>query len=361
MFDLSRDTLERHSLDMRQFIDFRQSTLPGGQRIVEMYNSSGLSLTLLPDRGLDIWAAQYKGQPLTWLSQGSPHPGGFGTSWLRLFSGGLLTTCGLTHVGPPETDPDTGEHRDIHGDYSRLPAHHVASSGGWDGENYVAELTGVVAQGQLFSEQLRLTRVYRVVLGQPEVEIVDVVKNCGDMPSPLMVLYHFNVGYPLVREGTVLHVPNTRVIPRDAPAVAGKDRWHLYDGPVDNYAEQVFFHHVCADEDGMSSAVLENRDWGLQLSWDTRSAPYLTQWKNTRAGIYVSGLEPSNSVPEGQNRARSRGRLPFLAPGESVQFTNRLRILEGADAITQALLNVDVLRATGKSVSGVELNDYPTT
>ncbi len=359
MIDFSRDNLERHSVDMRQFIDFRQATLPGGQRIVEMYNSSGLTLTLLPDRGLDIWSAHYNGLPLTWISQGSPHAGEFGAGWLRLFNGGLLTTCGLSHVGPPETDPDTGEQRDIHGDYSRLPAHQVAASAGWDGERYVAELTGVVAQSRLFGEQLRLTRVYRVVLGAPEIEIVDVVENVGDMPAPLMLLYHFNVGYPLVREGSTLHLPDTRVVPRDAAAQAGEARWHRYDAPLDRYPEQVFFHHVCADENGQASAVLENGNWGLQLQWDTRSAPYLTQWKNTRAGIYVCGIEPSNCLPEGQNMARSRGRLPMLPPGESAHFTNRLRILDSADAVTQALLKVDVLRATGAGVPGVELDGYP--
>lgn len=69
---LTRDEVERHSLDMRQFIDFRQATLPNGMRIIEAYNSSGLTFTLLPDRGMDIWMAHYKGVPLTWISQGSP-------------------------------------------------------------------------------------------------------------------------------------------------------------------------------------------------------------------------------------------------------------------------------------------------
>ncbi len=106
---LTREEVERHSLDMRQFIDFRQATLPNGMRIIEAYNASGLTFTILPDRGMDIWTAHYNGVPLTWISQGSPHPADFGQSWLRQFNGGLLTTCGLTHVGPPEKDDISGE------------------------------------------------------------------------------------------------------------------------------------------------------------------------------------------------------------------------------------------------------------
>ena len=100
----SREALQNHSVDMRQFVDFRESTLPSGARIVEAYNASGLAFTLLPDRAMDIWTATYKGLPLTWVSQGSPHAPDFGSAWLRQFNGGLLTTCGLNHAGQPEKD-----------------------------------------------------------------------------------------------------------------------------------------------------------------------------------------------------------------------------------------------------------------
>jgi hypothetical protein len=59
-------------------------------RIVEAYNSSGLTFTILPDRGLDIWQASYNGRPLTWiaLAPGSPYQPDMGQEWLRQFNGG---------------------------------------------------------------------------------------------------------------------------------------------------------------------------------------------------------------------------------------------------------------------------------
>lgn len=65
---LDRDALARHSVEPRQWMDFRQATLPDGQRIIDATNSSGLAYTILPDRGLDVWTATYNDRPLTWIS-----------------------------------------------------------------------------------------------------------------------------------------------------------------------------------------------------------------------------------------------------------------------------------------------------
>jgi len=233
---LAREQIERHSLDMRQFIDFRQSWLANGMRLIEAYNGSGLSFTILPDRGLDIWTAHYNGVPLTWVAQGSPFAPDFGQPWLRQFNGGLLTTCGLTHAGPPETDPRTGEVRDLHGRYTRLRATGIAATGAWVNNGYLMELSGTVAESALFGEQLRLDRTYRMALGEPSIEITDSVTNVGDMPAPLMVLYHVNLGYPLISQDTTFDSAYHGVYPRDAEARKGTHRWADYDAAIPGYA-----------------------------------------------------------------------------------------------------------------------------
>lgn len=357
---LAREALEKHSVNIRQFIDFRQSTLPNGMRHIEAHNSSGLTFSVLPDRGLDIWEATFNGLPLTWLSQGSPHLPDYGVKWLRLFNGGLLTTCGLTHAGPPETDPDTGEQRDLHGLYTRLPATDVAVSGAWDGDRYVLELTGKVAEAQLFSEQLELTRTYRLVLGDPTIAITDHVVNKGDLPAPLMVLYHINLGYPLVRAGTRFHSPFAAVYPRDDWARPGFDRWPDYDAASPRYNEQVFFHHLKADGTGKTVVALLQESFGLQIGWDTSTLPYLTQWKNTREGIYVSGIEPGNCIPEGRSGARAAGRLVTLEPGQDQHFRVAMSVLDGAEAVLRAHERVAALQQRGNPVAGCQLDDYAT-
>lgn len=357
MFDHSRFTLERYSVDMRQFIDWRQSTLPNGLRIIEGYNSSGLTLTLLPDRGLDIWLAAHNGRPLTWISQGSPHVADFGAGWLRLFNGGVLVTCGLRHVGPPESDERSGQFRDLHGDFSLLRAHNVAVHCGWQGEHYVAEVVGKVAEASLFGEQLHLTRSVRLHLGEPAVEIIDVVENRYDVPTPFMLLHHFNFGYPLVQEGVRLYVAHVGVVPRDMQAASALHDWPNYHAPTPRHLEEVYFHRPLLDENGRSVAVLTSETFGLMLEWDATHAPYLTQWKNFRQGTYVCGVEPGNCLPEGQNRAQRHGRLVHLAAGEHHRFWNRLTVLDGAEAVQQALERVALLQRHGRPAS-IALEDY---
>lgn len=356
-FDLSKETLTQHCSDMRQFIDWRPATLENGMRVLEGYNSSGLTLTLLPDRGLDIWLAAHNGRPLTWISQGAPHAADFGAGWLRLFNGGLLVTCGMRHVGPPETDARSGQLRDLHGDYSLLRAYNVTVQRGWQDARYVVAATGEIAEAALFGEQLHLTRTVRLTLGEPTVEIVDVVENRDDAPAPFMLLHHFNFGYPLVQEGVELQVAGGDVVPRDLAAAAALHDWPHYHRATSRHLEEVYFHQVLVGADGWAQAWLGSPAFGLLLQWDTTYEPYLTQWKNYRVGNYVCGVEPGNCVPEGQNRASRSGRLVQLAPGARHTFHNRLTVVDGADAVAAARARIDALRAHGQPVA-IDLSDY---
>jgi len=357
----TRSEIERHSVDIRQFIDFRQSTLSNGMRIIEAYNSSGLTFTILPDRGLDIWTAHYKGVPLTWISQGSPHLPDHGQGWLRQFNGGLLTTCGLTHVGPAERDEISGEQRDIHGMYSLLRAGEISVDRHWYGEtDYSAWLNGQISHSRLFGEQLLLRRSYGLELGHPTITIWDTVTNLGDTPAPFMLLYHFNLGYPLIGDGTRLHAPSADVYPRDSAAKQGYARWWEYSKAIPQYAEQVFFHRLKARPNGFTRVMVGNNDIAVALDWDTAGLPYFTQWKNTRNGIYVSGIEPGNCIPVGQNAARRHNRLIFLAPGQEYRSAISLTVLDGADAIRESWGNINQLQDLGTANSLCMLNaiDY---
>ena len=356
-FDISRNSLTQHSVDMRQFIDWRQAVLPNGARVIDGYNSSGLTLTLLLDRGLDIWLAAHNGRPLTWISQGSPHAPDFGGGWLRLFNGGMLVTCGLRHAGPPETDELSGQHRDLHGDFSLLRAYNVTVNAGWQESRYVAEVTGEVAEASLFGEQLHLTRTVRMTLGEPSVKIIDVVENRYDVTTPFMLLHHFNFGYPLVQQGVGLYVAHNTVTPRDMQAAAALHDWPHYHAATPRHLEEVFFHQVLADQERRALAVLGGDAFGLALEWDTTHEPYLTQWKNYRQGTYVCGVEPGNCLPEGQNRAARSGRLVLLGAGERHVFRNRLTVLDGADAVSAAQERIAAIQRSGRPVD-IVLTDY---
>ena len=63
-------------------------------------------------------------------------------------------------------------------------------------------ITGIIKEYNIFGPNLELRRTISATLGQAEIRIKDEVINRGNTPVPLMILYHFNFGFPLVDEGT---------------------------------------------------------------------------------------------------------------------------------------------------------------
>ena len=102
--------LRRHVGDVSQLVSTRTVRLTDGNedgvRAVDVRVSGGLSALVLLDRGMDLGPAWVAGQQLSWQSTtGIVGPAHFDeTSWLRSFHGGLLVTCGLQNVGPPNED-----------------------------------------------------------------------------------------------------------------------------------------------------------------------------------------------------------------------------------------------------------------
>ena len=65
-----------------------------GTEIIEVVTAGGLNLDILPDRGLDIGKASYKGVPVAWMSKnGYDSPAAFvpyETEFVNTFPGGLV-------------------------------------------------------------------------------------------------------------------------------------------------------------------------------------------------------------------------------------------------------------------------------
>jgi len=121
--------------------------------------------------------------------------------WLYSFPGGLLVTCGLTHVGGPEAEG--GEERGLHDRISNIPAsiESIVQPNVVEGRLDMS-ITGVVKQTRVFGPNLELRRTISGTIGEPTVRVRDVVTNRGNSPVPHMILYHCNFGWPLVDEGT---------------------------------------------------------------------------------------------------------------------------------------------------------------
>ena len=145
---------------------------------------------------------------------------------------------------------------------------------------------------------------------------------------PLMVLYHMNMGWPLVDDCAELVAADHIVMPRDDYGDKALAEWNKINPPVPNIPEQVLYHDLPADADGMCSVAIRNpaRHVALEVSFRKKELPNFVHWKMNGAGEYVIGIEPANCYPEGQNAMAKRGLLRHIEPGETVDTLVRVKL-----------------------------------
>lgn len=341
--EFTRWELMKRVGDISQIAGARQCTLESGKSkgvgAVEVKTGSGLNFTILPDRGMDIAWADYKGIALGYISKtGVVSPAYYepeGNGFLRGFYGGLLTTCGITYMGA--SGIDNGKSLGLHGRASNIPAEDVCISNTWSGDEFIMSARGRVRESSVFGENITLTREIKTKLGENKIVIKDIVENCGFEKQPLMLLYHCNFGYPILDKGTRLILPEGTVKARDKEAEKGINEYSEFAEPIHGYSEQVFYHDSKPKADGKVSACLFNKNLlesglGVNITYNKNQLPHLIEWKQVGQGEYVVGLEPATWYPEGRSEARKRGELQFIEPGESKEFEIEIEILEGIEA-----------------------------
>lgn len=292
-----------------------------GMRLFEVTTGGGLQMTLAADRCLDVYRLSFRGVNLGYFSaSGYVAPAYFdknGDGFLDSFTGGFLTTCGLTYMGAASMDGD--EALGLHGPIGATPAEEVAAYI----ENGVITVRGTVYEARQFSHKLRLDRVIKAPVGGGTFTITDRVTNFGDRPAPLMALYHMNFGYPLLDEDAIISVNSTKVVPRNAHAAEGLGSWSRALPPTPGFEEQCYFHFF----EGEARARVENPKLKIaaELSFDIGVLTQMTQWKMMGVRDYVMGLEPGTNDPDGRAAAREKGALQMLAPGESATLEVRVK------------------------------------
>ncbi|MFH1230173.1 MAG: aldose 1-epimerase family protein [Planctomycetota bacterium] len=306
-----------------------------GVKAVDFRTGTGFGFTVLPGRGMDISSADYNGIPLCWHSAtGAVAPEYFeseGAGWLRSFYGGLVHTCGLTYLGAPCNDK--GQELGLHGRISNIPAKSVYADAGWQGDEYLMWVQGKVRETAVFGENLLLSRKVLAGLGETHFHLHDIVENLGYQKTEFMILYHINLGFPVLDENSQLILPTKSIKPRDAEAKKGLKQYNKFTSPQPDFKEQVFYHEAIPDKKGnvtialVNKKINNNQGLGIYITYSTKELPNLIQWKMLREGMYVLGIEPANCLVEGRAKERKRGTLQFLKPGEKREFHLEIGVL----------------------------------
>ncbi len=300
-----------------------------GLRLLQVRNGKGLDFTVSADRCADISRLSFRGINMGYFSPcGYVHPAYYDDKedgFLKSFTAGFLTTCGLRAVGAACTDE--GERLPTHGTIANTPAEHVY----WEELENKLVIRATMKDERIFSHKLVLHREIVCFLEENRLEIHDRIENRGDMITPAMIMYHMNMGYPLLSENAVVHIPSEKVVARDARAAEDVDTWNQMLSPQPNFAEQCYFHSFA--ERGVAAIYNPDVQVGLAIRFDPKQLTHFTQWKMMGERDYVLGLEPGNCHPNGRDVMRKEGTLTELAPGESVVYDVRVDFLDKLEEI----------------------------
>lgn len=351
----SRHELARRAGDTAALGGIRHVVLDDGAergvRVIEFRTGSGLAFDVLVDRAMDIGAAEFAGRGFGWRSPtGFRHPGLHeyadedGLSWLRSFSG-LVVSAGLDHtLFTARVDASnyrypyrTAVWNGLHGRLANIPARLIGAGEDWDGDRCSLWAEGEIRQAAVFGEHLRLRRRIEADLGGSEIRLLDRVTNAGFDRTPHMLLYHINLGWPLLDEGSRFLAPIRKTL-LATPSVAEQrvSYWRM-PAPQPGLVEQVYAHAMVPDAEGRVTAALVNDrlELAVAVDWSAQEFPHAFEWLHLREGNYALGIEPSTHGVGGDAAARADGSMTWLEHGDSRAYTTRFRVVHGADRIAE--------------------------
>ncbi len=319
--------------------------------VVEV-DTGAVRVMLLPTRGMSIWYLEAGGILFGWDSPvaGPVHPSlvpvfdPSGLGWLEGFDE-LVVRCGLESNGAPEHDNEGHLAYPLHGRIANLPADSLSIE--YDEASGRLEVIGEVCESKLFFKNLRLRSRLRVHAGSPQVDLLDDVTNDLSGPATMQLLYHINVGTPLLGKGATLHAPIEELAPKDSLSASEIDEWNSYGGPESGYAERVYFARLRPNALNDTTAMLKSADGnsGFAVSFSVTGLPRFILWKNTGAASdgYVTGLEPATNFPNKRSFEAKQGRVVEIEAGETAAFRISLKPLVDEAAVIETAKQIAAL------------------
>lgn len=330
---MEQNKLHEVSAGIGTFAGARLVTLEDGRergvRVIEMRSGGGLDFDVAVDRSGDIGRLACDGQVVSWHSAAglsSPwlmqHDGDDGQGFLRGF-GGFLNTCGLDHIRQPESERHEHTNQEnlaaatfpLHGKGTFQPAT-IRGHGLVDDTDQPFVFCEIeFVQGMSFASALRLRRRIEVPVGSQTCTIRDVVRNVGTNPATHMLLYHINLGFPLVAAGT-------RVAVGDDPCVWQSEK-HDPTAPFphpENQARNMI--SVFKHENDVAKVHVKSphKGLGVEIEYPSEQLPYCQLLRMTAPGIYGIGVEPCTTGSRSRHEAREDGEMIILEPGEERQY-----------------------------------------
>jgi len=305
-----------------------------GMRVVEVKNGRDLCFTSVTDRCMDIHYLHYRGYNFGFLTgTGDVGPAYYDDKekgWLRSFTAGFLSTCGLRNIG--NACDFEGRHHGLHGRIGSAPAEYsaVCLEDGSD-KDPGAEISGIMRESLPSGDTLTLSRKITTAYRDKRIFIHDTVTNEGYEKTLHMILYHFNIGYPLLSEKSLLIIPNREIRGMDTLSQKHIEKWNKLTPPETGAPGLCFYHKLKTDSEGKTFAGVYNPDLevGVAVRFDSRVLDHFVQWYQMASGYYTTGLEPCNVTLGGIQENIDNGSAKFLEARQSIRYDLTIQLLEG--------------------------------
>lgn len=295
--------------NLAQVVSLRRYTLHDGPEdgldVIDCTNGK-LRFLVNVSKACDIMQVYHGGDNLSFVSKN-----GFckrDLPFLNRFEGGMLYTCGLDSVGGREGF-------ELHGTLHNTPARIRSAIADEHGVFIEAEIRSTA----LFGKNLSLIRTIASPFGSDTLQICDTLRNEGCADEEYALLYHVNLGYPMLDRGARLEGEIGDCLARTEWAAKHADRVRTVGDPIPCQDEFCYFLKMNKPAISLVNPTLGKR-FSLTYSQDT--LPCFVLWKSMASGDYALGLEPSTTELDGRFAYRT------LKPDERIDLLLTLSVTD---------------------------------
>ena len=295
--------------NFQQVASLRRYRLMGGtQEGLEVLDCDNGRLRFLLNvtRGCDVMQMYHRGENVSFVSKNGFT--GRDIGFMNRFEGGMLYTCGLDNAGRREG-------YEMHGRFHITPAEILRAECNEGGITVEA----VIRDTALFGQNLVMRRRITSPLGSDTLTVEDTLCNEGYADAEYCLLYHINVGYPLLDAGARIECDATEYSARAPFAVENAATRFEMSDPVPNRPECCYYLMMKTPR---ISLVNERLGKAFRLSYSKDTLPCFLEWKSMASGDYALGLEPCTTMLDQSFAYKT------VAPGERVVFHLELTVEE---------------------------------
>ena len=293
--------------NFQQVASIRRYTLTEGREkgldVLDCDNGK-IRFLLNVSKACDIMQLYHEGQNMSFISKN-----GFQKreiSFLNRFEGGMLYTCGLDSIGGRDG-------YELHGTFHNIPAEIIRAECNENG--IVVEV--VIRDTALFGKNLVMKRKITTAVFGDSVVLEDTLVNEGYKTEEYCLLYHINVGYPMLDNGAKVVADVESYTPRTAWAKQNETTMYAMSDAVPNQEEACYFLKLSKPEIALVNEKI-GKKFTVSYSGDTLT--HFVEWKSMASGDYALGLEPCTTELD------DRFAYKTIEVGEEIKFFVKILI-----------------------------------